>query len=167
MLPIRKGLQAAYDAITVKDANTLYLVTDTPAIYLGDTLLANLAEGAGGKTLNDVSFDPVTETFTFTYSDASTKTVDLILESVLKSISYDGATHKLTLTLVSGETSELDLTDLVDAYTVASTGSINLALAAGEITATIKYSADVGNIAKAGTDGGVFVPETDLTIGTF
>jgi hypothetical protein len=167
MQPILKGTQANYDAITTKDAGTIYLVTDTPAIYLGATLLANLAEGAGGKTLNDVSFDTTTETFTFTYSDSTTKTVDLILESVLKSITYDGATHKLTLTLVSGQTSEIDLTDLVDAYTVANTGTINLALTAGQSTAAVNFSADAGNIAKAGTDGGVFVPAPDLRIGTF
>jgi hypothetical protein len=32
--PILKGTQAAYNALATKDANTLYLITDTPRIYL-------------------------------------------------------------------------------------------------------------------------------------
>ena len=28
----KKGLQAAYNALTTKDSNTIYVITDTPAI---------------------------------------------------------------------------------------------------------------------------------------
>ena len=34
-----KGLFAAYEALATKDANTLYFITDTGALYLGDKLI--------------------------------------------------------------------------------------------------------------------------------
>jgi hypothetical protein len=161
------GLQAAYDALATKDAGTLYLVTDTPAIYLGATKLANLTgDGGGGNPLKDIAFDTTTQTFTFTYEDNSTKTVDLVLESVLQSVTYDKTTHKMTLTVVGGSTTEIDLTDLVDAYTVANTDTISLTLAAGQITAAVNISATAGNQLTANADG-LYVPEPDMSFGTF
>jgi hypothetical protein len=159
------GLQAAYDALSAKDAGTLYLVTDTPAIYLGATKLANLtSDSGGGNPLKDIAFDTATQTFTFTYEDNSTKTVDLVLESVLQSVTYDKTTKKMTLTVVGGSTTEIDLTDLVDAYTVESTDTISLTLNAGKITADAKISTDANNGLAKGTDGGLYV---DMAFGTF
>ena len=39
-LPIRRGTQAAYDALAVKEQNVLYIITDTGVIYLGETIIA-------------------------------------------------------------------------------------------------------------------------------
>ncbi|MCL2310908.1 MAG: hypothetical protein FWC41_00255 [Firmicutes bacterium] len=38
-LPIRSGLKTSYDALSTKDARTLYITTDVPGIYLGTILL--------------------------------------------------------------------------------------------------------------------------------
>ena len=43
-LPIRKGIQKDYDELSSRDSNTLYIITDTKAIYLGDILLTGLAD---------------------------------------------------------------------------------------------------------------------------
>jgi hypothetical protein len=159
------GVQADYNTIATKDAGTMYIVTDTPAIYLGDLKIANLtSDSGGGNPLKDIAFDTATQTFTFTYEDNSTKTVDLVLESVLQSVTYDKTTKKLTLTVVGGGTTEIDLTDLVDAYTVENTDTVSLTLAAGNITADLNISTDANNGLTKGTDGGAFV---DMSFGTF
>ena len=51
-----------------------------------------------------------------------------------------------------------------EATTVTDTNSINLTLTGADITADVLYSADAGNVAQAGTDGGVLVP-TDVVTG--
>lgn len=39
-----KGLQAGYDALATKDAGTIYFVTDTPALYLGEKKFTSTTE---------------------------------------------------------------------------------------------------------------------------
>lgn len=40
----KKGLQSGYDALSTKDSGTFYIVTDTPAIYLGSVKLTSISE---------------------------------------------------------------------------------------------------------------------------
>ena len=40
----KKGLQSGYDALSTKDSGTFYIVTDTPAIYLGSVKLTSVSE---------------------------------------------------------------------------------------------------------------------------
>ena len=40
----KKGLQSGYDALSTKDSGTFYIVTDTPAIYLGSVKLSSVSE---------------------------------------------------------------------------------------------------------------------------
>ena len=40
----KKGLQSGYDAPSTKDSGTFYIVTDTPAIYLGSVKLTSVSE---------------------------------------------------------------------------------------------------------------------------
>lgn len=40
----KKGTQAAYDALTTKDASTIYFITDTPALYLGSVKFTSVSE---------------------------------------------------------------------------------------------------------------------------
>lgn len=41
---VKKGLQSGYDALSTKDSGTFYIVTDTPAIYLGSVKLTSISE---------------------------------------------------------------------------------------------------------------------------
>lgn len=41
MYKLARGTKASYDAITSKDENTLYFITDAGSIYIGDKLIAN------------------------------------------------------------------------------------------------------------------------------
>ena len=45
------GTKAQYDAIVTKDSSTMYYLTDTHAIYLGDTLIVNLANRNIGEMI--------------------------------------------------------------------------------------------------------------------
>jgi hypothetical protein len=167
-LPIVKGLQASYQAIATKDPGLLYLLTDAQEIRLGDNLIANAGSGAVGKLVQDVTFDETTNTFVFTYTDATTLSVDLALESVFSSIQFNPETKILTVTTVGGATTDIDLTSLIDTVSVEDTNSIDLTYTAGTIKADAKISAKTGNIITIEDDGFfATVTEPDLSIGTF
>ena len=40
----KKGTQSAYNSLATKDSNTIYVITDTPAVYLGSILLTSVSE---------------------------------------------------------------------------------------------------------------------------
>ena len=153
-LPIKKGLQAAYTGIETKDANTLYITTDTKHIYLGEILLAENLDV--GNSIVSVAFDDATQTFTFTHLDSTTTTVDLVLESVIKDVEYNTTTHKLKFTLVSGTSTEIDLTDLIDAYEGEASDTATVTIADGKVKADVKISDAAGN-ALVKDEKGLFV----------
>lgn len=63
--------QAQYNALSTKDAGTLYLTTDTKRIYKG-TVQYSSGTGVAG-----LSYNSSTDTFTITYADGTTGTIDL------------------------------------------------------------------------------------------
>lgn len=99
-----------------------------------------------GKALS-VSIDPLTYVCTFQLKNGnsvlSTATIDLPLESVVVSGSYDAQTKKIILTLQSGQTVEFSVADLVSG--LVSTSDLNTALAdyQPKITAQNKLDADL------------------------
>jgi hypothetical protein len=70
------------------------------------------------ETLTSLSYVAATGVISYKDELGATTTIDLPMESVFQSVAFDAATNKLTFTLVGGSTSEVDLADLVDAYTL-------------------------------------------------
>lgn len=118
-LPILRGTKAAYAALATKNPGKIYLITDAVAgevsQYLGTIPIASIANTSGitEKVIKDVGFDTVSQKFTFTYTDDTTKEVDLVLESVIQSVSYDSTTQIVKFTLVSGTTTDISLAGLM------------------------------------------------------
>jgi hypothetical protein len=156
-LPILSGTKAAYQALATKNNGVIYILTDVAGennLFFGEI---PIGKGVSGKTIKDVAFDDETHAFTFTYTDNTTKIVDLVLESVIQDISYDAETHKLTITLVSGATDEVDLTDLFQVYTGGTTDSATVSVAGGAISATVAISDTAGNALSVEAGKGLFV----------
>lgn len=63
---------------------------------------------------SNVTYDASNATISFTWADGSTQAIDLPLELVFQSVSYNDQTHILTFTLVGGATTNVDLSSLVD-----------------------------------------------------
>jgi hypothetical protein len=156
-LPIKKGTKTAFGAISTKDANTIYILTDANDennIFLGSI---PLGKGNSAKTIKDVSFNSTTQAFTFTYTDNTTSVVDLVLESVIQSVSYSSTTKKLTFTLVSGSTTQVDLADLVDAYTGGTSNSVVVSVTGGVVTADVRLSNTANNGLSIETGKGLYI----------
>lgn len=136
--------------------------------------------------LADVAYDAATGKFTFTKYDGTTEEADTPLEKVLTAASYDPDTKKLTLTFnVAGteEPIDIDLTGLVDTFSVtgAAEGPISVTSAEGLFTIdltladkSLSKSATGLKVALSATEGnqltlaadGLFVaapPEVDLS----
>lgn len=160
-LPMKQGLQAAYDALETRDSSTLYITTDTHRIYLGDIPLSDEVKVANPITAT--SFDEDSQTFTFTHLDGTTTTVDLVLESVIQDVSYDSASHTLTITTVSGAESSISLTDLIDVYQGDETSTAKTSVSDGKIGVNVKISANTENAIEVSEDG-LFVPKMKLSV---
>lgn len=76
--------------------------------------------GGGGTTpsdaLTDVSYDPSTGILDFTRSNGEKITIDLPLELLIQSGSYNSGTKKIVLVLANGESIEIDVADLISTY---------------------------------------------------
>lgn len=118
-LPIRRGTKAAYAALPTKQPGVIYIITDAAAgetsQYLGTVPIASIANNTGitEKVIKDVAFDTTSQKFTYTYTDSTTKEVDLVLESVIQSVSYESTTQIVTFTLVNGTSTNINLTGLL------------------------------------------------------
>ena len=139
--------EAAYKfTVTTNDNNT------------SEILLKNLLTGA--------SYNGETGDFTFTSANGSNVVINTPKENFLQSASYDADTHTLTMTLVDGTEVDVDLADLIDAYTVADTDSIDMTLTGNEIKADVKISTEEGNalIVKTGEKAGLYVSVPDQSL---
>lgn len=63
---------------------------------------------------SNVVYNASTATWTFTWADGSQQTIDTPLETVFQSFNYSSVTKQVTVTLVNGSTTTMDLNDLVD-----------------------------------------------------
>lgn len=76
--------------------------------------------GGGGTTpsdaLTDVSYDPSTGILKFTRSNGEAVNIDLPLELLIQSGSYNSGTKKIVLVLANGESIEIDVADLISTY---------------------------------------------------
>lgn len=103
--------------------------------------------------VTDVAYDPQTGNFTFSKANGEAKVVNTPVENFLAAAAYNADTHTLTLTMESGETIDVDLADLIDAYTVKSTNAIKMTMTGNEITAELVLSVAEGNALTIEDDG--------------
>lgn len=164
--------KAQYDAIQNKDSNTYYYITDDAAGYSAGTgiditngvISLDADYGAGiALTLNSSTYvltaNLIDQNGTPLGSAAS---VDLPLETMVVSGSYDDATKKVILTLQNGSTVEFSVADLVDglessshaAATYATQATVNALDVVPDVTSsddnkvlTASYSGGVGSYA--------------------
>ena len=69
---------------------------------------------ATNSRTSNVTYNTVTGELNFTWADGSTQTVDLPIENLLQSASYNSLTQTLTVTTNGGVTIDISLADLVD-----------------------------------------------------
>lgn len=76
--------------------------------------------GGGGTTpsdaLTDVTYDPSTGILKFTRSNGEAVNIDLPLELLIQSGSYNSGTKKIVLVLANGDSIEIDVSDLISTY---------------------------------------------------
>lgn len=87
-------------------------------------------DNAISKDFKEITYDSKTATFIFTRHDNTTLTVDLPIESTVKTGRYDEATNELVLVLVSGEEIKIPVTGLIDDYDGVTTATIQCVVSA-------------------------------------
>lgn len=85
----------------------------------------------------DIQYNASTGIFTFIKYDNTQITVDLPIETTVKSGRYDAVTHKLILVLMSDDTIEIPIADLVDIYTGDTNTQIQVVVKSGNIIEAI------------------------------
>ena len=91
--------------------------------YITATDIAGKADASDLDALfKDVSYTASTGILTFTKNDDSTKTIDLPLELMIESGSYNSTTKNIELVLANGEKILVPAGDLVDEYHADETG---------------------------------------------
>lgn len=106
--------------------------------------------------IKDVSYDSTTQTWTFTKEDNTTIQINHILDSLIKQVAYDSTTKKLKFTFDGDPTPspvEIDISDLIDVYTVSDTNTVDLTLAGNNIKADVKISTTADNIITSDSTG--------------
>ncbi len=86
----------------------------------------------------DSTYNQTTGVLTLTKQDGSTITIDLPVENIISSGSFDTTTNEIVLELVSGEEIRIPASSLVDTYTGGETVTVSVAVNEGVITATVK-----------------------------
>lgn len=115
------------------------------------------------ELLTGASYDSETGDFIFTKANGEAIVVNTPKENFLSDVQYDGATKIITFTMSSGSTFEINVSDLIDVYTVKSTNSVEMSIENGnEISSNVKVSATDGNIISIKTDG-IYAEHQDIS----
>lgn len=115
------------------------------------------------ELLTGASYDGDTGDFTFTKANGEAVVVNTPKENFLSDVQYDGTTKIITFTMSSGSTFEVNVSDLIDVYTVKSTNSVEMSIENGnEISSNVKLSKTEGNIISVETDG-LYVKHQDIS----
>ena len=106
------------------------------------------------ELLTGASYDGDTGNFTFTKANGESVVVNTPKENFLSDVQYNGETKTITFIMTSGATFEVNVSDLIDVYTVKSTNSVSMNITStGEISSDVKISSDEDNIISIETDG--------------
>ena len=110
----------------------------------------------------EIAYDGTTGALTLKDKNAKVlSTVNLALERFVKEATYEN--HIITLKFNDdGDPIEIDVSDLVDTYTVGNTGTVNMTMTGNKITAVVNKSAADNNILEI-KDDGLYVPKTDIS----
>lgn len=115
------------------------------------------------ELLTGASYDGDTGNFTFTKANGEPVIVNTPKENFLSDVQYDGTTKVITFTMSSGATFEVNVSDLIDVYTVKSTNSVDMSITeGGQISSNVKVSATDGNIISVETDG-IYAKHQDIS----
>ena len=132
-LPIKTGSQEDYNELKSKNAvlsNVIYVCTDTGNLYLGSIRLARDPEGRLVQSVGvDLADDECIFKIKYTDSDII-DTIDFketILGSAYNNVTWDSATHELTLSPINGEPVVIDMTSVVG-ITSKNTNTINMVI---------------------------------------
>ena len=86
------------------------------------------------ENLKDISYDNTTSILTFTRYDGTTVDVDLPLELIVSSGTYNDTTKEIELTLANGQLIKIPLSDLIDDFYIKSEIDQKVDIINGEIT---------------------------------
>ena len=101
--------QAQYNALSTKDAGTLYFTTDTKRIYKG------AVQYSSGTGVAGLSYSESTDVFTITYADGTTSTISFAAELSAKlNASLKGAANGLAELGADGKVPSAQLPSYVD-----------------------------------------------------
>lgn len=132
-LPIKTGSQEDYNELKNKNAlisNVIYVCTDTGNLYLGKIRLARDPEG---RLVESVGVDLLDNECILKIKYNDSDIIDIldfkktILGSAYNSVTWDSATHELTLSPINGEPVVIDMTSVVG-ITSKNTNTINMVI---------------------------------------
>lgn len=147
------------EATTVKNIE-YNKTTQKITVTFGDTTTKILTLE---ELLTGASYDGETGNFTFTKANGEPVVVNTPKENFLSDVQYDSTTKIITFTMSSGATFEVNVSDLIDVYTVKSTNSVDMSIENGnEISSNVKVSATDGNIISVKTDG-IYAKHQDIS----
>lgn len=125
----------------------------------------NFVETALEGFVNGATFDGATGVLSLETPSGTPITINLPVEQFLAAAAYDAETHTLTLTMTDNSKFDVDLADLIDAYTGGETATAAVDIADGVVTANVKRSGESGNLLEAKSDGLFVAPLAWQTIG--
>lgn len=153
------GRIESLEATTVKNVE-YSKETQKITVTFGDTTTKILTLE---QLLTGASYDGDTGNFTFTRANGEPVVVNTPKENFLSDVQYDGVTKVITFTMSSGATFEVNVSDLIDIYTVKSTNSVDMSIENGnKISSNVKVSATDGNIISVKTDG-IYAKHQDIS----
>lgn len=96
--------------------------------------------------VKNVSYDNSNGTFTITYLNGSTATLDTKLEKLAVNFTYDSANERLVITLDDGTEQYVDLSSLITEYEFENTSAISFAVEDGKVKANINNGSVNGDM---------------------
>ena len=136
-----KGSLAGYNALDTKDSSTIYFITDTKALYIGDVKISDTADLEALKTLVGTIPESVTDVTTFAAWIQKVATSVADLDKSLASVAKSGKAVDVTIDDAAGN---LEATNVESAIAELVT-KINGVGTAGAVT--VVKSTDVAGIA--------------------
>jgi len=131
------NLPSTDTALEAQNLNRIESGLDTvdSRVVAFDTSKANQADFL--TAVKSVTFDKNTGTFTITYENNTTSTIDTDIEKVAVNFDYDPVTERLILYLSDGSTKYVDLSALITEYEFQDTATIHFAVTGGKVTAAV------------------------------